>query len=1341
MSLESSSALRPRTLIRRLTFLLLLFLSLNTLVLISRADENGGETPFFSLNSTLTAGQTISPPYLLTSGTRPFNFSLTVTGSGPVQLEITNGSGGQVWIGTAQAGETLWGFGTLTAGNNILKLTNQGGASANVALRLYDTFSTPYNWTGIASGSGLNSQIRLTFPSNGLYTFAYTVGSGRFQFEANNNYIQKTAENSNSVTYFVPAGTHTFTIDQDSTAGANWGLNITGPGATSNSLPYDKNGGNMGGTGNDFTEEWLPLNLSAAAAVNLSFTANGSGTDAFTVEVYNPNNSLITTINGPQAGESQWSTFDLPAGTNHLRLRANGGNTASLNYSLTVYALPTTVPYTWDGDANAGGLNSYIRVNFPTTGRYTFVLNIDAGSGRYQFALDTDYILKTVEDDTTVTYFVTAGVHDLILDQDTGTGADWSVGITLAGNGNDSLPYSKSGGDIGGTGNDFSEEWLPISVTSVETVNLLLELTGVPGDKLVVEVYNAGSTNPDFTLDGVLGSEKIWANFALSSGVNRIHLTSAGPNTGELSYTLSLNSVPTAGTVNWSGVSRGSNAVNSKIVVNFPTTGLYHFIITSTVGFANITLDSALLQIPQGNNLTTSYDLQVAAGPHTVYVVQDPAFASTNWSATVRPVTSGPSFFTFSGSIGNGIELVPEYAVLSGTLDFNFALTTTGDDVAFEIVDESSTVLWTGTALEGETLWGTGTLSNGTNELRLTNALGGAAANVTLTLYYLPTAPYNWDGLADNSGLNSQIRVNFPNAGLYTFTGGLNSGRYQFKVNNNFIQKTVESNNTGVTYFVPNGTHTLVIDQDSLTGSNWNLGISGVGAANNSLPYTKNGGNLGGPGNDFSQEWLTINLAAPAQVNLATTVDGLSGDSMQVEVYNPSSALITTTTIFVGETSWDTFDLPAGTNRLHLVAQGSNAAALSYTNLSISALPNPATSFSGIGYSGGQNSQMRLTFPTAGLYTFTYTASAGRYQFLLNDNYIRKTVEGNGSVTYYVPAGTHKLAVVQDTGSGANWGLSISAQAGNNNTLPYSKTGGNVGGTGNDFDEEWLSINLGVATSVNVEVTLAGAAADNLQLAVINASGTTILDLDPLYGTETTWATVNLPATTSRFHLLTDGANTNSLAYTLTVHAIPAITSPAQNSYTWDGRSLNAGINSGIRLNTAISGTYQIDVTMPNGFAALYIDSTPPPLQSTNTITYVLFVNLEDGLHTFITDQTDDTDWTVTVTLFEADAPEIYSTDPVSTTLNTATPITISGFNFMPGATVELSSGANNYPLSNIVYVSASEITAVVPGSLPIGVYDLVVTNPDAQDAVLVDGFEIYNPIYYLFLPLLAHPQ
>ena len=109
-----------------------------------------------------------------------------------MQLEITNGSGGQVWIGTAQAGETLWGLGTLTAGNNILKLTNQGGASANVALRLYDTFSTPYNWTGIASGSGLNSQIRLTFPSNGLYTFAYTVGSGRFQFEANNNYIQKT---------------------------------------------------------------------------------------------------------------------------------------------------------------------------------------------------------------------------------------------------------------------------------------------------------------------------------------------------------------------------------------------------------------------------------------------------------------------------------------------------------------------------------------------------------------------------------------------------------------------------------------------------------------------------------------------------------------------------------------------------------------------------------------------------------------------------------------------------------------------------------------------------------------------------------------------------------------------------------------------------------------------------------------------------------------------------------------------------------------------------------------------------------------------------------------------
>ena len=1339
MSLQATDS-RPRTFITRLIVILFLFLSFNALVQPGAAE--GSQTPFFSLNSALNAGQTISPPYLLPSGTRPFNFSITVTGSGPVELEISNGSGGQVWIGTAQPGETLWGFGTLTAGNNLLKLTNQGAGVANVSLKLFDIPVTPYEWLGVANGSGLNSQARITFPSSGLYTFAYTVGSGRFQFEANTNDIQKTAESSGSVTYFVPAGTHTFTLDQDSSTGATWGLAITGPGATSNSLPYTKDGGNLGGTGNDFTEEWLPLNLSAAADVNLAITAAGAGVNAFTVEVYNPSNGLITTINGPQAGETLWSTFDLPAGTNHLRVRANGGNSTPLTYNLTVHAVPTTVPYGWDGKANAGGLNSHIRLNFPTTGRYQFALNRDGGNGRYQFALDDDTLLKTAEDDTTVTYYVTAGEHDLYIDQDSGLGADWSVAITLVGAGNDSLPYSKSGGNIGGVSNDFSEEWLPIALGTGETANMLLQITGNSGDKVIVEVYNAGSNTPDFTLNGVLGTEEVWANFDLSSGMNRIRLMAAAANTNPVSYDLTLSSVASAGTVTWAGNSRGTNFINSEIVINFPTTGVYHFDITSNTGFATLVLDSTLRPMPV-TGLTTGYDLQVTAGPHTVYVVQDAAFSNTDWSATVQPITSGPSFFTFSGSIADGIGLIPEYPVLAGTLDFNFSLTTTGDDVGLEIVDEGDTVLWSGTALDGETLWGTATLNTGTNELRLTNAAGGAAANVTLTLYYIPTAPYTWDGNADAAGLNSQIRVNFPTAGLYTFTGGLSSGRYQFLVNSNFIQKTVEANNTAVTYFVPNGTHTLLLDQDTGTGSNWDVNISGVGAPNNALPYTKTGGNLGGPGNDFSQEWLTINLAAAAQVNMATTLAGTMGDSLEIEVYNPSSALITTTTIYAGETSWDTFDLPAGTSRLHIIADGGNAAALSYTNLSISALPSPATSFTGNAYFGGENSQMRLTFATAGLYTFTYNASSGRYQFLLNDETIQKTVEGSGSVTYYVPAGTHKLAVVQDTGSGANWSLNISTQAGANDVLPYTKSGGDIGGTGNDFDEEWLPINLGAATQVNVEVTLTGAAADNLQLAVVNAGGTTILDLDPLFGTETAWATVDLPATTSRFHLLTDGANTGDLAYNLTVHPIPAITGTTQDSYSWDGRSLNAGINSGIRLDTVISGTYRIDVAMPNGFAALYIDSTPPPLQSTNAITYVLFVSLDAGLHTFITDQSGDTDWIITTTLSVADAPEVYTTSPVSGTISAPTNVTITGFNFMPGATVALQSGANTYPLGSVVHVSASELTAVVPAGLPVGTYNVVVTNPDTKSGTLVGGFQVYDPTppptptQYIFMPLI----
>ncbi|MBK9613810.1 hypothetical protein [Candidatus Amarobacter glycogenicus] len=54
---------------------------------------------------------------------------------------------------------------------------------------------------------------------------------------------------------------------------------------------------------------------------------------------------------------------------------------------------------------------------------------------------------------------------------------------------------------------------------------------------------------------------------------------------------------------------------------------------------------------------------------------------------------------------------------------------------------------------------------------------------------------------------------------------------------------------------------------------------------------------------------------------------------------------------------------------------------------------------------------------------------------------------------------------------------------------PTKKTGGDLGGTANDFTEEWLPIHLGQAAAVNMSVSVDGAAADSLLVEVMDGSG------------------------------------------------------------------------------------------------------------------------------------------------------------------------------------------------------------------------------------------------------------
>ena len=1296
-------------------------------------------TPFYFLDGSLADGESVTGQYPLFTSQRDFNFSVTISGMGPADLEIRNGSGQLIWQESVAAGETVWGSGTLTQGTNSIQIVNQGAGATNYTVNLYNLPAAPYVWHGMAAGAGVNSQTRIQFPQSGLYTFDLGVDAGRYQFHINNDYIQKTAETDTAVTYFIPAGTHNLTIVQDSTLGTDWEVAISSIGAAADSLPYTKSGGELGGVGNDFTAEWLPIHLADATAVNLAFTLDGTAADGLTLTAYSgaTGSTELLTLDEALAGETVWASVDLPAGTSRLHLLANGANTDPLTYELTLYSLPTAA-YTWSGTADADGLNSQARVTFADSGIYTFTLNVAAG--RYQFQVNEEYILKTAESDTAVAYFIPAGTHDLTLVQDSTTGTDWQIVISDVTTAADSLPYTKSGGEIGGVGNDFTAEWLPIHLAEGRAANLEIMIDGEPGDEVSLALYNDGSNTPDFVLDRVLGSEIMWANVSLSAGTNRLYLSSTG-NTQPLSYDFTLTDLPVTN-FEWSGRSLAAG-LNAAVMIDFAESGLYRFEIESSTGFANLMLDGATLlnAAPLTSpRLGTAYDLAVAAGDQVVQVIQDSDYPATDWSASVTLVAPESEFFTFTGTLAAGETVVPIFPLPQGQRNFNFVLMSDDEPVGLTLTDSNGAQVWAGTGLAGETLWGTGTFTAGDNTIALTNQ-GGNDTAVSLIFYHLPTAPYTWVGLADAAGENSHIRTTFDESGLYTFDLGVVDGRYQLVVNEEYIRKTAETTST-VTYYIPAGTHDLYIEQDSTEGADWSIDISSVGAGADRLPYTKSGGDIGGTANDFTSEWLPLHLTEATAVNLAVSLMGTADDQAMLQIYDAGNLVTPTLTlpvVYTDETVWATVDLPSGTSLIYLAAMGTNNDPVSY-ELTIDTIPAAPTTWSGSAHALGLNSEARLTFEQSGLYTFDLGVGNGRYQLLVNQDYIQKTAETDSDVTYYIPAGTHLFQLVQDETSGADWSIDISAVGDAADSLPYTKQGGDLGGVGNQFVAEWLPIFTGTAVATNIELSLDGAATDALHLHVYDMNGTQIATMSPLYGGETVWGSFDLPATGAHLYLVADAANTDSLAYDLTISSLPLPT------YSWSGFSRDIGTNSVIRLHTAINGTYLVQVDIPQGFVNVDIDINGLPLinQSLTSAYYEFEVPLPSGVHTFTTVQQPSfasSSWTITTTLLMADAPTVTAVDPDTGHNDEDTAVTIHGTNFLAGVTAYLVWGDESYALTNLVYVSATELTAVVPAGLDIGVYDLMVVNPDEQSATLADGYTVIPPATsFLYLPLIMNP-
>ena len=77
--------------------------------------------------------------------------------------------------------------------------------------------------------------------------------------------------------------------------------------------------------------------------------------------------------------------------------------------------------------------------------------------------------------------------------------------------------------------------------------------------------------------------------------------------------------------------------------------------------------------------------------------------------------------------------------------------------------------------------------------------------------------------------------------------------------------------------------------------------------------------------------------------------------------------------------------------------------------------------------------------------------------------------------------------------------------------------------------------------------------------------------------------------------------------------------------------------------------------------------------------------------------------------------------------------ITITGTNFIATPTLKLNNSNTNITLSNVRRLTETQLTADQPANLPIGIYDLWVTNPGGQESVLPNAIKVGQQLY---LPL-----
>lgn len=1331
----------------------LLLLSSSSLAL--GAQTRGGTTPgeeLLAVGGTLTNGQSTLPYQVFHTGV--VNFELTVAGGASgnaLTLTVTQNGTPTTW--TARSGERFWGTVDLTTTANSWVVSNTSGVQLSYSLRVYTEGQVPVvadggtTWSGTAVGGANASTIRLTFPTSGLYDFAFSVG-GRYQFTLDTDYLQQTVEGNETVRAYVASGTHTLSIVQDpAVISTIWSVSVAAvSGAPGDTLPYTQSDGELGGAADAFDEIWFPLSVAAAGDVNLQIDVTGAADDLVTVELYNSATGNTPVVTGVEAygGETVWLPASLVAGVNRLHVTTDAGNAGDISVTLTVHAVPST-PYTWSGESSGDNArNSQILLDVPTSGLYDFTFTV--GSGRYQFALNDEYLQTSVEAGGSVTAYVPAGRHTLTVRQDpTVALTAWSVAIADGGAPTDTLPYQQVSGEIGGVGNAFAEDWWPLSLAAAAQANVRVTVLGDAADSLTVEVIGAAALNqPPAT---VYGGETRWLTVDLTAGTNRLHFV--GNNTGSpLMYQVdvfALEETPT----DWAGVALDDGG-DSYVRFIAPSAGTYNIEFTFSEGAILPVVDPAapvapLVEPIAGEAGTVRVRVPLSAGVHTLQLVHDRNLPRTVWSGSVSLYTpqQGGDLLSVSGTLAPDQSTLAYQVFHTGIVNFELTVDggTPADSLTLSVGQGGTPQTWT--AQSGERFWGTIDLSTTANSWVVSNPTGGGPLDFTLRVYAQGTVPVvadggtTWSGIAAGGASASTIQLNFPTSGLYTFSFTVGAGgRYQFLLDNDYLQQTVEANEA-VEAYVAAGTHTLTIWQDpAVASTEWGVSMSAIpNMPADTLPYAQTDGQLGGTGDAFDEAWFPLAYTDTISVNVTVEVAGAATDQVLMELYNSAGTTPEwTVTAYGGETVWIPASLVAlsgGVNRLHFSATGNTGA----VNVVTTVHDVPTTPYAWVGDARGNgvHSQILLDVPTSGLYEFDFGVQSGRFQFALNDAYFQTSVEQSGPVTVYVPAGRHTLTVRQDSAVAlTEWAVAISSAGATWDTLPYTQISGEIGGSANDFAEDWWPLALEEAAQANVRVTVTGNPSDSLSLDILGA-GALAQGADVIYGGETRWVTVDLTAGTNRLHFV--GNDTGSpLTYQVDVYALEMVPTD------WAGVALQDGGDSYVRFIAPVNGTYDIEFNFSEGAILPVVDPAAPlsPIQASDDLsgTIRIRVPLTTGVHTLqlVHDRNlPRTVWDGNVTLRSpAEDLALTAIDPDLGLVGEPLNVTLTGTGFELGAQVTFIStvdGSTRQGTTLSVSNDGTTMEVLVPGTLVVGSHDVRVDNPaSGQTTTLPASLTLVQP-------------